>query len=492
MNNRLWYYTTSLVSGYIILSLELLGFRLLAPYFGYSLYVFGSLIGLVLLALALGYWLGGWWGDSGVGTQTVFGAVLAAGAYLLIVGLFSGRLLTSFAKFSIVTGSLFSVFVLFAPPMVVLAALSPYLIKILAGENGQGVGVSAGSVYAISTIGSLLGTFLTSFYLVPTFGTFTTLLLNGAFTLCLGVAWLVKKKMALAAFAVIVFAFAGSRKEMSLPTVIAQTESPYNHLEVVDFGNFLGLRTDRRNKLIFSHYPKGGRWSYQFLLYDLFAVPPLLNGARAGLLLGLGAGSIPLLHEQVNPGLVVTGVEIDPKIIELGKSYFGLDKIHALENIIIADVRPFLARNKNRYDVIDVDLFWGSGELPFYLATKEFFGLARTHLTDAGILAMNIFDPSDDRKILAPLLNTIASVYRYTYLIPVHLGSHFVVASDREITGVQLENALSGTNDPNLANVVKHFKDNFHRVAFAPAEAVFTDDWAPLERLSYEAIFRDQ
>ncbi len=486
-----FYYGTSLVSGYIILSLELLGFRLLAPFFGYSIYVFGSLIGVILLSLSVGYLLGGYLGDRNMTERLFFFIFLFAGAYLFVMSLHHQRILDSLFRLHIVAGSLLATLILFAVPMVILASLCPYVIKILSVNQKQRIGISAGSIYAVSTIGSLIGTFFTSFYLVPTFGAEKTLISDVILMFVVALAWLLsnlpKGKKYLTGLVLLALLFQ-NQSESPSRKVIAQTDSPYSHLEVIDYGDFLGLRTDRRSKLVCSFYPKDGRWPYRFLVYDLFAVPPLLNGAKTGLLLGLGAGSIPLLHHEVNPDLTITGVEIDQKIVELGRRYFHLEH-RTNTQVVIADVRPFLRQEPTQYDLIEVDLFRGDGEIPFYLATKEFFNLTLQRLTYRGLLAMNVYDPSVNKKIVGPLMNTIAAVYPHTYYVSTPRGSYFVLASKQPLDYRQLEEKILTTSDERLRKVIAFFKNQLTPAPFSPSERVFTDDWAPLEKLSYEAIF---
>ncbi|TSC61453.1 MAG: spermine synthase [Parcubacteria group bacterium Gr01-1014_48] len=495
MPKHFYYYATSLLAGYVVLSLELLGFRLFAPYFGYSLYVFGSLIGLILFSLALGYALGGYCADKNMREQTFFKIVFAAGIYLIIIGFSSHILLALLAQMHITTGTLLATALFFALPMAVLAALSPYFIKILSVNQRQTVGISAGSIYAIGTIGSLIGTFLTSFYLIPTFGALATLFSNGILILCLSLPWITRrvgKRILMSMFALgsicssILFY---PQSSVGNGAIIAQTDSPYNHLEIVDYGKFLGLRTDQRNNLVYSTYPKDGVWEYQFLLYTLFAIPPLINNAQTSLLLGLGAGTLPLLHRILNPDLKITGLEIDPEIVRLGREYFDLDSNTNL-TVIIEDARPFLARTHNLYDFIEIDLFWGGGEIPFYLASQEFFKLTAERLVPQGLVAMNIYDPSLEEIIAAPLINTIRSVYPYVYRTKAPHGSHFVLASKIPVDYQMIRKKIDTKSyDPKFLDAISYFEENTTPVEFKQDIAVFTDDRTPIEKLSYKAIF---
>ena len=176
------------------MSLELLGFRLLAPSFGYSLYVFGSLIGLVMIALAFGYWLGGYLGDRGVSLAGFMKIILTGSVYLFFISLSYQLVLNWLAAFSVVAGALAGSFILFFFPMAVFASTSPYFTRFLAVNQKQAVGSSSGSVSAWTTVGSLLGTFATAFYLVPELGAAFTLYFNTRLSFLIPVIFLSLKK----------------------------------------------------------------------------------------------------------------------------------------------------------------------------------------------------------------------------------------------------------------------------------------------------------
>lgn len=467
------------------MSLEILGFRLLAPYFGYSLYVFGSLIGLILFALAAGYLFGGWLGDRGLGIKNFFKIILVGGIYVVLISLSYQTVLNVTSELSILRGTLLATFILFFPPMMILASLSPYLIKIIGAYNKDKFGTVAGSIFSIGTLGSLCGTFITAFYLVPTFGAETTLYLDAAVMFLIPVMFLAYQNKTYLIFLTSVFLLFG-RGESSVPQSIYETDSIYNHLEIIDYGNFLSLRTEKRSSLIYSFFNKPGSERH-FLLYDLFGLPPLIYKVENSLLLGLGAGTLPRLHEKFDQNFAITGVEIDQKIIDLGMRFFELAKAKNLE-IVVGDARPFLKKTETKFDLVEIDLFWGGAEIPFYLATQEFFKLTKKHLNEGGILTMNIYDPSPDKMILKPIINTIVLVYRAAYVVPAELGSYFVLASAHDLKYDKLSSA--SVKDGDLRDAVEYFNGNIERVVYDPNVLVLTDDRSPLEKLTYQAIFK--
>lgn len=472
---RSFYYVIAALSGYIILGLEILGFRLLAPYFGYSLYVSGALIGVMLFSLSIGYWLGGFLADKNVREKTVLIAIFGAGIYSAGMAMFSERILEAFSSYGLVSGPFIASLILFALPTIILALLSPYLIKLLLGEE-EGIGMSAGGIYAFGTVGSLAGNFVTALYIVPTFGAYIAFLSDVFLIFFIVFLWSIEKRsMPLVLFslssAALVPFFILTSPHLR-PPVIAEYDSPYTKLQVVDYGKFIALRTGTYTGTIYSYVPKGDKWQGISHLYDTFADLPRFNKAKTALILGFGTGTLANLYQETTPGLSVTGVEIDLRIIDVGRRYFRLNDAKNVSDIVIDDVRPYLRTTDGRYDIITIDLF-REAEIPFYVATQEFFELTARHLTPNGIMAMNIYDPSSGGKIISPIVNTIASVYPYLTYLSFPLGPRLIVAS---------------RSDPMLYQKISSLGNATH-VSFNPTEKTFTDDWAPIELLSYQAIF---
>lgn len=176
-------------AGFFIMVLEMLGFRLLAPYFGYSTYVWGSLIGIIMTALSAGYLLGGFLADRYGGALLVFLAVFLSGVYAAVISFFYQSILLFVQGLGLVGGSIASAVLLFALPMLMLSTVSPFIIKIMVRENR--VGTAAGTIYSISTIGSIGGTFLASFYLIPVLGSHKTLVICAGLLMLTGTAGLI-------------------------------------------------------------------------------------------------------------------------------------------------------------------------------------------------------------------------------------------------------------------------------------------------------------
>jgi spermidine synthase len=470
---------TAFASGFIILSLEVLGFRVLAPHFGYSVYVFGSLVGLILVSLAAGYWLGGYCSRRGMLPSRCFMLLLAAAIYLLASSLLYRPVLRALELYGAIEGSIASTAVLWAFPMVALAAVSPYLVGIWPGNALPGQ--AAGWVSALGTLGSVVGTFAASFCLLPSFGTRLTFVGNAWAALGVSVGWLAVSRKKWPTLTVLAFVLGHSIPPPERgPGVLYTEESAYTHLEVVDFGNLIGLRTDRRSGIVYSFKAKRGGPA-PVLLYRLFAVPVLASRANKALVLGFGTGTLAAVHEALNPEVRVVGVEIDPRILALGRRYFGLDGVGNIDSVVVADARPFLRGDARVYDVIEIDIF-RSSEIPFYLVTREFFTEARAHLTSAGVLAMNVFDATTGRPIAASVARTLGTVFEEVQVVRVEESSFLLVASR---TPLALP-ALSRVADRRLAEVLSYYAANMDRFTGSDAGVVFTDDDAPIELLYRE------
>jgi spermidine synthase len=470
---------TAFASGFIILSLEVLGFRVLAPHFGYSVYVFGSLVGLILVSLAAGYWLGGYCSRRGMLPSRFFMLLLAAAIYLLASSLLYRPVLRALELYGAIEGSIASTAVLWAIPMVALAAVSPYLVGIWPGNALPGQ--AAGWVSALGTVGSLVGTFATSFYLLPNFGTRATFVGNAWAAVGVSVGWLAVSRRKWPALTVLPFVLAHSIPAPERgPGVLYTEESAYTRLEVVDFGDLIGLRTDRRSGIIHSFKAKSGGPA-PVLLYRLFAVPVLASRADNALILGFGTGTLAVVHEALNPEVRIVGVEIDPRILALGRRYFDLERLDNIDSVVVADARPFLRRDPRVYDAIEIDIF-RSSEIPFYLVTREFFTEARAHLSSAGALAMDVFDATTGRKVATSVARTLGTVFEEVQVIRVEESSFLLVASRAPL----VLPALNTVADRRLAEALSYYAANANRFTRADASVLFTDDNAPIELLYRE------
>ena len=391
------------------LATEISASRLLAPYFGNSTIVWANVIGLILASLALGYWLGGRLADRRPTPRTL-GAVVLAAACLIAVIPFVARPLLDLSVEGLdrvsagaAIGSFFGVLVLFVPPVVLLGMVAPFAIR-LAITDLESAGTVAGRLYAVSTVGSLLGTFLSALVLIPAVGTQRTLLASAAVigfggAALLGRRWLVLGAV-LAGLLLIPPGVVKAQKGLLL-----EDESRYQFIQVVERDGARRLYLDeglathsvwRRNDVL-----TGGVWD------TYLAVAALLPRLERVAMLGNAAGTAARAFAHFYPGVRMDGVELDPAVSKAGRRYFGMGRIPRLE-VHDMDARTYLRQTDRRYDLIVVDAY-RPPYVPFYLATREFFDLVRKHLNPGGIVALNVATTPDDHRLAEAIGGTLAA-----------------------------------------------------------------------------------
>jgi spermidine synthase len=469
------------------LSTEIAASRLLAPYFGSSTIVWANIIGLILVYLSLGYWLGGKVADRRPDPRLLGWIVIAAALFIAVLPFVARPVLDAAVRgldavsVGAVVGSFFAALALFAVPVTLLGAVSPFAIR-LALDNVGEAGTVAGRLYALSTVGSIVGTFASALVLIPLIGTQRTMLLSAALlvlagALVLGARW----QLLTVGVAALLFVPASTIKASS--GLIYETESAYQYIQVLQKPN--GSRLLKLNEGVAVHsvwYPHsvltGGEW-------DMFlVVPPLLGRpAENMLIIGNAAGTTARAYGKLYPDVRIDGVEIDPKVTETGRKYFGLGDNPNLR-VITADGRPYLAGTDKRYDLILVDAY-RQPYIPFYLATREFFRLARDHLTPGGVLAINVAAvPGDDQlgdALGTTMLAEFPAVWRWQPL----RFNELLVAVNGPTTASSLRRRV-GEVPPAARSLVPLFRAGIEPVS-AHGDPL-TDDRAPVEWLTDSMI----
>jgi spermidine synthase len=405
--------------GVAVMGLEMCASRLIAPYFGSTLSVWTSLIGLVLIFLTAGYYLGGALADRFASRVVLGGIVTAAGAIVLVVPLLSQRILGAAwgltPSAGILASSLVGTFALFSVPMVLLGCVCPFAMKLCISDLGR-TGRTAGHVYAVSALGSVVGTFLPALLTIDAWGVRHSIMAFGALLILAGLLLAGRLRFAPAAAPVLLF-LAPLPAMLPAKGAIAQEESPYNYLQVVGMGDARILVADWGG---YSMYLPGQFRTRQYFDYLLLA--PLLRASpprewlREVVIVGLGAGTAAKQITQAYGPLPIDGVEIDPDVVALGRRHFAMNERNL--RVHVTDGRAFLGTRAGRYDWVIVDAYQGS-DIPFHLVTAEFFRQIRDHLRPGGVLAINIawWTPSDPElleRIVASVRTAFPSVYTVT------------------------------------------------------------------------------
>ncbi len=490
--SRAYLWVVAFVSGMSVMAVEMTASRLVAPYFGTSLFVWANVIGMIMAALAVGYWVGGKFAERSPKLQTLLWVLLAAAVLSALIPLFvapfSRIVITQFlgatGALLIALGSFLTLLVLFAVPIFLMGMTSPFLIKLLSSHKGAGE--TAGGVFALSTVGSLAGTFLPAFLFVPTIGSRATVLLFAGVLLAIVVLGLLGKRAGILSLAVfLAVPWAARTPVHAAETLLAETESPYQYIQILEKDGARILRFNEGladQSVEYADTPFTGRY------WDtIFPLPNLTRAAKPKvLILGLATGTIARgIIETREPGAVdVTGVEIDQKVVDFGRSYFSLDK-HPEIHIVVEDGRTFLERTDEQYDMILVDAYANQLYIPFHMATEEFFALAKSRLHPGGILVANVNAPSRTSPLVTSIAKTIGASFPYVdaYHVP-QSWNRVLVASDAPI---DWDGATARMPDPLKAVFadVQTLRDPID----TSTGTVLTDDKAPVELMTDAMIF---
>jgi spermidine synthase len=481
------------VVGSASLGSEIAAARLLAPYFGASTTVWANTIATVLVALSLGYWLGGKLADRHPLRRHMSAVVLVASVGLAAVPFVARPFLdAAVSALSSISagaflGSLLGVLVLVAGPILLLGAVAPYAIRLSVTEIATS-GSIAGRLYAISTAGSLVGTFLAALLLIPFVGTRRTFLIFAlalALVAALGMRrrWLVVP-LALAALIALP---PGTIKPGGTHggRVVYETDTEYQYARVVEDGD--GTRTLELNEGLARHslYRPGSYLTGDY--WDGFLVDPrtvLHAPPRRLAILGNAAGTTARAYGHYFPSTRIDAVEIDPEVTAIGRRWFGLRAPHL--RTFAEDARPFLRRNGSaRYDSIFVDAY-RQPYIPFYLATSEFFRLCRDRLTPGGVVVINVGHPAGEDQLERDLTRTLATSFGSVLRDPIEPTNTLLIAS----TAPASPRALRA--GPPLPAELRPLAYQAAARLGPPLSGgtVFTDDRAPVEWLIDASIVK--
>lgn len=385
------------VGGAVVMALEIAGSRLLAPHFGNSVYVWGSLISVFLMALAGGYMIGGHVADRRPTFASLSTICLVASGLIFLVPFLGNPLCRALLDAGCAerTGPLLAAFALFLPASVLLGMVSPYAIR-LAATDVVSLGRAAGKLYALSTLGSIVGTLATTFVLIPHVG--LTWILRGlglAMLLVPAAVVILRTRRAGVIVPVALVAAIGLSLPASASTLLEEgekvrleAETPYHRIFVTDMDppGVRLLRFDRFVESSIGIEPPHPTWSaYTNYFHLAFLVRPEIKRA---LFIGAGGGIGPRTFLAVNPAMQVDVVDIDQKVLDVARDLFFMPQSPNLRPIA-RDGRMFVMGSTDKYDCIVLDAFTIGGRIPFHLTTREFFELCRAHLEPGGVFVMN-------------------------------------------------------------------------------------------------------
>ncbi len=491
------------------LAIEMSASRLLGNVFGTSNLVWSCIIGLILVYLAAGYFFGGRWADRSPHLKTLY-SIMAWGAFTAgLIPICSQPVLrlaaNAFDELSvgILVGSFTTVLVLFSIPVTLLGIISPFAIR-LAIEGQSNSGRISGQIYAISTAGSFLGTFLPTLLLIPLIGTARTFLVFSGMLTLVALAGLFQASgwrgvisLLWMPFLLIMLWSVGGNPIKASQGQIYESESAYNYIQVLEQDGYRYLRLNEGQGVHSVWHPTeisfNGPW-------EQFLVAPFFNQATEAqhfrpeqvhnmAIIGLAAGTLARQATEVFGPIPIDGFEIDPEIIEVGKTYFDMNEPNL--NAVAQDGRWGLEHSRQRYSIIGVDAY-RPPYIPWHLTTREFFQIVYDHLTDDGVLAINVGRAPNDRRLIDGLVGTIQSIFPSVYVMDIPDTFNSIVYATVQPT--QMSNLYQNLlymytrQDINPLLVRAMEKTVVYQQPLPKTNVVFTDDKAPIEWLTNNLV----
>jgi spermidine synthase len=490
--------TLVLVGGFASIGVELTASRLLAPYFGSSTFIWASLIGLTLAFLSLGYILGGRLADRSPEPAILYGlaaaAAVAIGAIPFVARPLLGASLVAFSELDAGAfyGSLAGTLLLLAPPITLLGFVSPFAIRLQLADV-RNAGQTAGSLYALSTIGSIAGSFVPVLLLIPLIGTAATFMTLSLALLVPSLAGLLMVRArrvalatALAALAILALALAAPAtvRPPDRGTLLHERESAYNYIQVVEQDGRRSLILNEGHAVHSVYDPDelltGGPWDY-FMVAPLFVDDSGPAAPRDALLIGLAGGTVARQLTAAFGPIPIEGVEIDPEIDEVARDYFALDDLDNVD-VLVADGRYALKTSDRKYDLIGVDAY-RQPYIPFQLTSREFFQEVSGHLRPGGVAVVNAGRTTTDFRLVEALAGTMRDVFPHVIAVDVaRYTNTMLIGSHAPLSVTALERNLASLPELSpVRDVARWSVDSGNIRAIEPGGFVFTDDRAPVE-----------
>lgn len=516
------------VSGMTTLAIELTASRLLGNVFGTSNLVWANVIGLMLLYLTVGYFVGGWLADR-FPTRIAFFRIIAWGAFFGGLVPFVARPVLSGAAGAVIgfqagaaLGSFVAVLCLFALPITLLGCVSPFAIR-LAVSDPASAGKISGRMYAISTLGSLLGTFLPTLWLIPEAGTTRTFVIFAGVALSVALIGLIRQGKAgrraavwliwqpLVLIALTLTAPGGAlRPPPEGRSLLWEKDSAYNYIQVTELKTGLGRIIDGQwvelwkpgtRELYLNegqgvhsvYHPDGGFYGGT---WDMFLAAPFVNTppfrpdqVKSLAVIGLAAGTISTQYTAVfGADVNIDGIEIDPDIVEAGRRYFGMNQPNL--NVIIEDGRLGLRLTTGMYDVVAIDAY-RVPYVPWHLTTVEFFREVRERLSPQGMAVINVGRTANtrtglqDRRLVEAMTHTMQQVFPTVHTLDVPDSFNTILIGTLNPTTPANLAANLALLPPDADPLLRRALEAASR-AFVPSTAstvLFTDDRAPVETI---------
>ncbi len=499
-------YLTEFFAGMSVMAVELGASRLLAPYFSSSQIVWTIIIGTIMIAMALGNLYGGRMADKKPDPSSLYRRIIIAAIWIAAIPVLGKYVIVGVAGIMVVTvntgfliwAAFAACMVVFVFPLFLLGTVTPCLVK-YAVQNLADSGSTVGKLNASNTVGSIIGTFVPTFVTIPSVGTSITFIIFSCILMALAVVFFIgqtgKKDKVLSAVGVVIIilcAVFGHRSDFAFweKGLTYEGESVYNYLQVSEDDQAVYLSTNVMIG-IQSVYVKNG--SLTGMYYDYAMAAPFMNGVHEKnevntLILGMGTGTFATQCDRYFDNVNSKGVEIDGKIIDLSRRYFGLSES---TEVVEYDGRAYLSAISDKYDVIMVDAYQDI-TIPFQMSSVEFFTLVKEHLAEGGVMVVNMNmrgtgELSGDDDINVWLKDTIAAVFPYVYTADVINGSNCELFASCNPGMLDIfERNVEAEQDHSLKRMMQTVGEGLKK--YEAGNRVMTDDQAPVELLGMKII----
>lgn len=500
LKNKYYLYLTEFFSGMAVMAVELGASRLLAPYFSSSQIVWTIIIGTIMIAMALGNIYGGRSADKNPNPDKLYSRILIAGIWIaaipvvgkyIIIGI-SGLLIFTVNHNFLVIAAFFACMVIFVFPLFLLGTVTPSLVKYTVSSLDDS-GKTVGTLGAFNTIGSILGTFLPTFVTIPAVGTSITFLIFSGILIILGLIYFISKRTKRTACIVSIIVFllcgiVGNGDSFAFweNNLVYEGESIYNYLQVKEDEDSVILST---NVLFGVQSITMKDDSLTGMYYDYAMAAPFMAGIDETsdakvLILGMGTGTYARQCLRYFPRLQMEGVEIDQRITDLAEEYFDLP---SNVKVTTYDGRAYLHAIDQKYDVIMVDAYQDI-TIPFQMSTVEFFTMVKDHLTENGVMVVNMNMHSEkEGNINEYLSDTIANVFSNVYTVDVAGSTNReLFASNHGQMLEKYQKQLTYIQNEELSQLMTKVEENL--IPYHKGDYLLTDDKAGVELLGMQVI----
>lgn len=500
LKNRYYLYLTEFFAGVSVMAVELGASRLLAPYFSSSQIVWTIIIGTIMIAMALGNIWGGRSADKNPNPDKLYQRLIIAALWIAAIPLFGKYVILGISAILVLTvnhnflilAGFIACMVIFVFPLFLLGTVTPSLVKYTV-DSLEDNGKTVGTLGAFNTIGSIIGTFLPTFVTIPAVGTSITFLIFSGILLLLGLIYFISKRtkaascIAASVLFVLCSIFGHSgRFAFWENNLLFEGESIYNYLQVKETSDSVILST---NVLFGVQSIMKKDDSLTGMYYDYAMAAPVMAGvskkeAADILILGMGTGTYAKQCTKYFNNLQTEGVEIDQKITDLATEFFALpDSV----TVTTYDGRAYLQAVDKKYDVIMVDAYQDI-TIPFQMSSVEFFTMVREHLTEDGVMVVNMNMYSEEEgNINDYLSDTIAGVFSQVYTVKVKGATNKeLFATQNEAALEEFKKEIPSIDSPELMAMMETVDAGL--VEYEKGNYILTDDKAPVELLGMSVI----